>query len=281
MSRVALAISMTALLVDFGCGPHVAGTATSHSSGATDEVSSTSASAGQTNGASSGATNSCEVCDAGCSNGLVTLCLVLDPPGCGAQSATQFCPYGCTPDGPEACNFYPFDGAISTGCIASSATIDQGVLSGLGAGVPAAVTSFLPSAQSIVVATSASAACGVTSGADAGTESGNGGVLTFLVPAMSGGEFPIGPGDSAVPLTVTESDAGVGMREGGLSVARLSVWKNGVLAVDGQSASSGSITVNVSQPGGGTIGSYDLFFGSDEERGTFVAPECDICTTAK
>ena len=29
--------------------------------------------------------NDGEVCDGGCSNGLVTMCLVLDPPGCGAQ----------------------------------------------------------------------------------------------------------------------------------------------------------------------------------------------------
>ena len=43
----------------------------------------------------SGSSN-CEVCDAGCGNGLVTTYLVLDPPGCGAQAATQFCPYGCS-----------------------------------------------------------------------------------------------------------------------------------------------------------------------------------------
>jgi hypothetical protein len=48
---------------------------------------------------------------------------------------------------------------------------------------------------------------------------------------------------------------------------------------DGEAATAGSITASLNQAddGGGVIGSYDLTFGSDVERGTFVAPTCDIC----
>jgi hypothetical protein len=35
--------------------------------------------------------------------------------------------------------------------------------------------------------------------------------------------------------------------------------------------------VNVNDPIGGLIGSYDLVFGSDAESGTFIAPACDPC----
>ena len=139
------------------------------------------------------------------------------------------------------------------------------------------MTSFLATETRIVVATSASAACGANSDAGAATKAGRGAVLTLLVPAMSAGTFPIGAGDSAVPIMVSTDNAGVGVRQGGRSVALLTAWKTGVLAFDGQRAASGTVALNLEQPGGGTIGSYDLMFGSDEEQGTFIAPECDIC----
>ena len=198
-----------------------------------------------------GTDGSCETCDAGCSNGLVTVCLVLFCGG--SQPSTSFCPYGCSPDAPGGCNFDPIDGAVAPGCIASSATIQQGVLQGQGAGTPVAVT-WEPSNERVIIATSASAACAVEGGDAGPSATGNGATLTFVVSGSAEETF---------------SSSG----------AQLTVWKDGGVVINGASASSGSVWVNLVQPGegGGTIGGYDLTFGSDVEQGAFVAPACDIC----
>ena len=197
---------------------------------------------------------SCEICDAGCSNGLVTMCLVLDPPGCGAQSATQFCPYGCTPQGPESCNFYPYDGAVSSGCIASAVTVQAGTLGAQDAGKPAAVTVFDPSGDTVIVATGAAAACAAEGDAGIAADAGTQAVLVLPTPVGAAGTF-------------------------GAAGAELTVWKSG--AATRQAASGGSIIVNLDQPGAGKIGSYDVTFGSDVEQGTFIAPACDVCSAGK
>jgi hypothetical protein len=217
----------------------------------------------------------CEVCKSGCGGGLVTMCLVLDPPGCGAQTAVGFCPYGCTPNGPELCNFYPVDGAVSSGCIASSATIQQGMLQT--SGVPTATTSFLSSGPQVIIATSAGAAC-KTSAVDGGVSSDeNGAVLALLVPPMSAGTFVVGASHAIAEPMVAKNDAGVAMFDLGGSAAQLTVWKTGSLVPDTSYATSGSVVVNESDPIGGLMGSYDLAFGTEVERGTFIAPACDPC----
>ena len=202
-----------------------------------------------------GASNGCQECHAACSNGLVTTCLVLDPPGCGSQPSTQFCPYGCAAGTESMCNFYPVDGAVPSGCIANSVTPQQGALSGQWSDALVAVTSTHGTEMRVIVATGASAACASEGDAGVATGLGSGALLTMLLPTNFAGQVAIGSGASAV----------------------LTMWKNGALLIDNQMATSGSVSLNLSQPGGGLMGSYDLSFGSDEETGSFVAPECDIC----
>jgi len=218
---------------------------------------------------------SCEVCNAGCADGLVTTCLVITPPGCGAQSSVGFCPYGCTPNGPEVCNFYPVDGAVSSGCIASSATISRGALMGFSA--PTATTSFPSTAPRVIIASSASAACAASTPQGGTPPDGNGAVLTLTVPAMSAGTFVIGASHAVSEPMVLKNDGGMPTLVPGESAAQLTVWKNGSVQLDGAYATDGSVTVNVGDPIGGLIGSYDLVFGFDSERGTFIAPACDAC----
>jgi hypothetical protein len=67
------------------------------------------------------------------------------------------------------------------------------------------------------------------------------------------------------------------MVDRGGSAAVLTVWKDGAVQVDNEYATSGSVDVNLNDPIGGLMGSYDLVFGSDAERGTFIAPACDAC----
>lgn len=203
---------------------------------------------------SSQAQDGCEVCDGGCSNGLVTMCLALDPPGCGAQSALGFCPGGCTPQGPEACNYYPVDGATS-GCVASSATIQQGALQG--ASAPVAITSFSSSSPRVIVATAQAASCSASNDDGGQTFAGDGAFLALDVA-------PNEAATEAVP---------------GQAVAHLTAWQNGVLVRDAEAATSGTVSVNVYDPSGGVMGSYDLTFDNgDVEQGTFIAPACDPCT---
>jgi hypothetical protein len=197
---------------------------------------------------------SCMECHPACSNGLVTRCLPLLPPGCGAQPSQTFCPGGCSADAPGECN-----NASSTapaGCIASAATTTQGALAAHGSDVPVAVTTFLAAETRIVVSTSAGAACSSATGTTGALTTGSGALLAFEVPSSFAGT--------------------VGVSERG-SAARLTSWKNGAIVAD-ELATLGTIMLNLQQPGGGTMGSYDLVFPSGREQGTFVAPACDICT---
>jgi len=196
--------------------------------------------------------NGCQVCKGGCANGLVTMCLVLTPPGCGAQSSLEFCPYGCTPQGPEPCNFYPVDGAVPSGCIASSAQIAAGKLKG--SPTPTATTSFSPGGPIVTIATGADAACHGADSDGGQAPAGSGVVLTLALPSNTAGTFPVG-----------------------VNTAALTIWKDGSVEMDHQSATAGSVMVNVNDPIGGLVGSYDLTFGVDREQGTFIAPACDAC----
>jgi hypothetical protein len=63
--------------------------------------------------------------------------------------------------------------------------------------------------------------------------------------------------------------------------AELTVWDNGMASRNNQMAMSGSVSIALSQPGGGIMGSYDLAFTSHEEVGDFVAPECDVCAVGQ
>jgi hypothetical protein len=227
--------------------------------------------AGAASGQSQG--NSCEVCDGGCSNGLMTMCLALDPPGCPAQIALGFCPGGCAPQG---CIDYPVDGATS-GCVASSATTHQGVLA-VGSGA-VAVTRFASASPLVVVATSKTIACATSSSDGGAIYGGDGAVLAIqLVPNEAGTE-EIRADHIVSHATVVKNDAGMDTLVPGEAVAQLTVWKNGALVEDAEYATSGTAIVNVFDPIGGAIGSYDLTFGNgDEEQGTFIAPACDPCT---
>jgi hypothetical protein len=245
-------VTLAALTIHCGGSVRSAGAASGSDGGGSDATAS-----GEDSGSSGleppGADGSCEVCDAGCSNGLVTICLVLDPPGCGAQAGTQFCPYGCSPDAPGGCNFSPVDGGVVGGCSASSVTIQRGALLDAG-GAPVAVSSAVGVANQIVIATSGGLACRIEGGDEVPNVAGDAVALTLDIPMFSTGSF-------------------------GYTNAQLSVWKNGTNVIGAAVPTAGSITVSLSQPGegGGMIGSYDLTFGSDVEQGTFVAPTCDIC----
>jgi hypothetical protein len=216
--------------------------------------------------------NKCELCNGGCSDGLVTTCLVLDPPGCGAQSALGFCPGGCTPEG---CNYYPVDGS-TPGCVASSATMLQGALAANSGAV--AITRLPSDGPVVVVATSKTIAC-AASGNDGGTVSGgDGAFLAIQVAPHEAGVEVIGPDHITSQVMVAKSDAGMNTVVPGEAVAQLTVWKNGVLVQDAEYATSGTVSVNVYDPIGGIMGSYDLTFSNgDVEQGTFIAPACDPC----
>jgi hypothetical protein len=216
MMRTALMSILTALVVALGCSANGSGTAG----------------------------NGCQVCNGGCKNGLVTVCLGLLPPGCGSQSSTQFCPYGCAPDASGGCHFYPEDGAVPSGCAASSATIVQGALSGAGSDARAA-TSFLATETRVVVATTANAACASTVDAGVAPPSGSGAALTMSLLMNFAGQVAIGAGVRA----------------------QLTTWKNGAFVINNQSATAGTVSLNLNQPSGGTMGSYDLMFTADEEMG--------------
>jgi hypothetical protein len=275
------AISMSLLLCTsaFGCSGKTVSSSLSGSSGMTAKMSETSTNSGPSEGgassvASSGQSqdNNCEVCDGGCSNGLVTECLVLDPPGCGAQSALGFCPGGCTRQG---CNYYPVDGSTS-GCVASSVTIQQGAFAASSGAV--AITRFPSDGPAVVVATSKTIAC-AASGSDGGAVyGGDGAFLVIQVAPNEAGTEEIRADHIVSQTMVVKNEGGTGTVIAGEAVARLTVWKNGALVQDGY-ATSGTVSVNVYDPIGGVMGSYDLAFDSgDVEQATFIAPACDPCT---
>jgi len=182
---------------------------------------------------------------------------------------------GAPPTVPNHAISYPVDGAVSSGCVASSATIQRGVLQG--SAIAAATTSFLSTGPHVIIATSASAACAASADGGGVPPGGNGAILSMMVPAMAAGTFVIGASHITSEPMVSK-DGGVAVLVPGASAAQLTVWKNGSLAVDSQYATSGSVEVNVSDPIGGLMGSYDLIFGADVEQGTFIAPACDPCT---
>ena len=209
-------------------------------------------------------------CDAGCGGGVVSTCDILSPsPGyCGGvEVATDFCPFGCNQQNPEAhCNYYPTaDGGL---CEASSVTITGGMLMPSDGGAAQAVCARLAATVRVTVATSLGAAC--LGGADAGTAvgAGSGAFLTLLAPLNATGTFPA-------------------------TGAQLTVWKDGMLVLDREPATSGSVTLTMQEyipvsygsggsgTQGGNIGSYDVTFGSDVEKGTFIAPLCDACTASQ
>jgi len=189
----------------------------------------------------------CSVCSVGCSNGLVTSGLVLDPPGCGTQCATSFCPGGCSLDGKVCLASTLADGGLGS-CVASQLTATQGLLRTGGVAVSQGYT--------ILLATSAALACALAS--DAGTAPANSAVsLVINFPPSTAGTVTVMPGAQLAVLT-TWNDGGV---------------------VERTAATAGAVVVNVSQPGGGLIGSYQLQFGMDAEEGSFTAPACDVCVT--
>ncbi len=202
-------------------------------------------------------------CDAGCSNGVVTACYVESfPPGsdeCAyAVPVTTFCPFGCNHGyGRNLCNSdYPVDGAV---CGASSATITAGMLLPHGATGAQAVSAPLATTVRVTVATSLAAACSSSGDAGGVAGAGSGALLTLVVPLNATGTF---------------TAAGVS--------AQLTVWKDGMVVLEREPATAGSVIVTFQDYSEystyhGTVGSYDVTFGSDVERGSFIAPVCDGC----
>jgi hypothetical protein len=204
-------------------------------------------------------------CNAGCSNGIVTMCDILSPlpGGCpSVEVATSFCPFGCNQDKSEdSCNYYPTDAGM---CGASAATITTGMLTPSDGHAPQAVSALVSSMVRVTVATSLGAACtaGVDAGLDLGTTSGA--FLTFLVPQSATGTVLV-------------------------TGATLTVWKSGVPVLRDEASTSGSVrvtlqdfhTVSNEMTGdsiqGGIVGTYDVSFGSDVEQGSFIAPLCNAC----
>lgn len=126
-----------------------------------------------------------------------------------------------------------------------------------------ALTSLLAAETRVTIATSPGLAC--SQAPDAGTTAPSaGGTTLTLSVATKSGDFEVGSsvrGDSVN--------------------AELSTWGNGDPTPTTEMAVSGTVSISLSQPGGGTIGDYDLVFASGEEEGHFVAPECDACLTSR
>ncbi len=189
----------------------------------------------------------CSECAVGCSNGLVTSGLVLDPPGCGTQCATSFCPGGCSSDGKMCLAWTLADGGLGS-CVASQLTVTQGLLRTGGVAVSQGDT--------ILLASSAAAACALAG--DGGAAPSSAAVsLVINVPPSYAGYLPV-TAESQLAVLATWNDGGV---------------------LERTPATAGAVNVNVSQPGGGFIGSYQLQFGTDAEEGSFTAPSCNVCAS--
>src|SRR5262249_30450111 len=106
-----------------------------------------------------------------------------------------------------------------------------------------------------VVTTSAAAACAAASSATGALTPGSGALLTLRLPFGFAGTLDLATRGEAL----------------------LTTWKDGAIVIDHVDATAGTLMLNLDQPGGGTIGSYDLEFPSGQEQGAFVAPQCDIC----
>jgi hypothetical protein len=133
--------------------------------------------------------------------------------------------------------------------VASQLKATQGLLKSGGVAVSHGTT--------IILATSAAIACELTG--DAGPQSQHPSAAALVI------DFPPG-------------FAGTATAKSGSQLAELTSWNDG--GVERTPATSGSVEVNLSQPGGGLIGIYSLQFGADAEVGGFTAPECDVCETA-
>jgi hypothetical protein len=129
-----------------------------------------------------------------------------------------------------------------------------------------AISALLPSMVRVTVATSLGAAC--TAGVDAGLDldTTSGAFLTFLVPQSATGTVHV-------------------------TGATLTAWNNGMLMLRDEPSTSGSVRVTLqdyqtvtsgtggSSLQGGIVGTYDLSFGADVEKGSFIAPLCNACPT--
>jgi hypothetical protein len=194
-----------------------------------------------------GCRSDCSSCEGSCNRGIQTQCLILDPPGCGAQTSFMFCPGGCVGG---ACSVSLPDGSLGN-CVASSLVTSQGSLAAGASSV--AVSALLSTNWELTFASSAALACAATRDGGLAASSGTGSVLTMPLPTGFGG-------------TVSAAGAVLTLLDGGATP-------------DVEAATGGSLELNLSQPGGGLLGSYDLFFGADEEKGNFLAPQCDVCAT--
>jgi len=215
----------------------------------------------------------CDECAACCGQGLVAGNLPLDPPGCGGQCQVSFCPGGC--NGTTCLGYQAGPNGGVGNCAASHLTAGAGLLNDAGVAIEigqvinggtgtggcvdlehvGGTTGGAPvvASDTIVLATSAAAACAVT--ADAGLQSTtNAAALAVSLASNFAGTVAVTP-----------------------NCAVLTTWSAG--GVTRTPATSGQLSINLSQPGGGFIGSYSIAFGSDVEQGTFIAPDCDICLT--
>jgi hypothetical protein len=195
--------------------------------------------------------NTCSFCaNPSCGNGLISTAPISSP-GCVEMCQSQFCPGGCTPDGTTCVAFALSDGGVGT-CSASQLIVTSGQLPSTEDGGGVAVAQ----GSTVVLASSAELACVINF--DAG----------FLPPSPA----------VVLSLNIANFTSTVGntavLGPGG---ATLTTWVDGGRVTT--SATLGSLTLTLQQPGGGVMADYTLQFGSDIETGSFIAPDCDVCTT--
>jgi hypothetical protein len=169
---------------------------------------------------------------------------VLDPPGCGSQCQTSFCPGGCSTDGLTCLNYYTsLDGGLGT-CAASQLSPSHGELASSGVAVYQGLL--------VVLSSSAAVACAVSN--DGGTVSGT--ALVLDIPTNQGGMLNVSDRPTLATLVIFD--------DGGVTRTP---------------ATSGSVFINTVDPNGGAMGQYSLQLSTGTEEGSFVAPACDVCAT--
>ncbi len=98
--------------------------------------------------------------------------------------------------------------------------------------------------------------------------------------ASSDAGLPTSHGSAtALSISHTSEMTGTSSVSPGSDLAVLTTWVDGGIVQVAATSGSVDVTVDVPVIGGGDEGSYDLTFGSDVERGTFVAPSCNACLT--